>query len=344
MVLIAVHKETNSIIEADDVDFVESKRRNFTYFCIDCNNELFYRNKHTRKGKPVICCFCHKNENNDCDSKMEREANYYEISNFINKWINNVKPEYKYYKPIGDIIDINNDKDDFIYVKYSLVTQKNIRNKINSNGKIIWLLSIGNELSENHPRSCKIYEVNDNKNVIHFLTISKKSDLVDFDLTKCDVYLDNSYNIYQLIDNTNYQKFYAKNREKITGIQVKQYSPNYFIENICGNIFNNEFAYEQDNENNIINIAYTKKGLKKLYLINSIQKKLNFLDDNRYKKINLETMNYNDLIELNNNVDISLKKQELLDIIILKIYHNGLNIDTDMCYDAIGLLEPELNR
>jgi transposase-like protein len=48
MVLIAIDKETGSLIESDNVNYTKSIKRKFRYYCVTCNAQLEYVNGYKR--------------------------------------------------------------------------------------------------------------------------------------------------------------------------------------------------------------------------------------------------------------------------------------------------------
>ena len=158
---------------------------------------------------------------------------------FINKWLSKIQPMYLYKSN-----KIINDKNEAIYVKYSLVSQKTIMNKSNDNDKIIWLLSIKQERP--HPRSCKIYKINDNDNMTYLLHSNKKTDIVDFDLNNSRVYLDDNDNIYQLTD-TIHSTYYDKDGNKVFGHVIKKININEFT-TIIGNIWRPNINFDTNDD------------------------------------------------------------------------------------------------
>ena len=322
MVLIAIHKESGKLINVENIDYTESIKRKFTYWCTCCNNELIYVNGYTRtrtrneKEEIVSSFFRHLDgENNECDTGINGEnmnnRNYLKyLSKFVDKWINNIKSEYKYCKRIGNVIDIVNKTNDDIYVKYSLVSLTNIKNKSNKNGRVIWLLSINSEKynpDDIHPRQCTIYKINQSKKLL--IHCNNKTDLVDYNLGKCEVYLDDGFNIYKLLNNTRSKTYYDANGNNIDGHIIKRININQFIKNVLDDIMINIPKFDKHNEYCLI---YTKEEIKKKETINNIMKQLKILNKtghniDNYNVENVDQMEIDDLLIMYENITEKIK-------------------------------------
>lgn len=186
---------------------------------------------------------------------------------FVNDWLRNIKSKNR-YKYIDDkIVDIVNE-DDCIYVKWGPVD----KSYIDSRNKCIWLLSI---------KGKQIYQsISTDK---YYIGLNCRSDILNFNLNKCDVYLDNGSNIYKLLSNDQ-QIFYIESGiEK--GYLVNKYSHDIFISDILGC----EFDYVT-NANEKITKIYTKKEYEikqqkyEIMRQNNIIKNKNELDDYEIKR------------------------------------------------------------
>lgn len=359
MVLIAIHKESGKLINVENIDYTESIKRKFTYWCTCCNNELKYVNGYTRtrneKEEIVSSFFRHLDgENNECDTGINGEnmnnRNYLKyLSKFVDKWIDCINPEYKYSKRIGTVIDIVNKTNDDIYVKYSLVSRTNIKNKSNDNGRIIWLLSINSEANKQddiHPRQCTIYKINQsNRLLIH---CNNKTDIVDYNLEKCEVYLDDGFNIYKLLNNTRSKTYYDADGNRIDGHAIKKININQFIKDILDDVMITIPKFDKHNEYYLV---YTKEEIKKKEMINNIMKQLKILNKighniDNYNVENVDQMEIDDLLIMYENITEKIKKikeQKMKKELIKEIkilLKTLLDMESNLCkeYDTDVLL------
>lgn len=351
MVLVAIHKETGNLIEADSVNYTESITRNHTYWCVLCNDELKFINGHTRtymsngneRETSVVSHFRHvDSENNECEQGVNRENLNNKIfisqsKDYINKWMDCVKTEYKYnlHKNVVDVINILNDE---IYIKYSMMSLKNINNKVNKKGRIIWILSINSEMNE-QPRPCKIYKIYDTNN--HLIKFNSKTDIVDFDLSKHEVYLDDNTNIYKLLTNNklNEEKYYCYAKAKaVLGHLIQKINIDDLIRDVFENILTKKPKFDSQNEDE--NKVYTKDQFEKINLIQTIDNKILELDRmnerliSRYglnpslnNHINIKNMTTNELRKTVNDLEMKIDKNKLISHLFDAYSSFGLKYD-----------------
>lgn len=235
MVLVAIDKIHKKIVYANKLIAGKNSR----YYCINCNEELTYIVRpinHTHEQH--IYYFRHEpHANCNIDTDVEQKK-YLDISvEFINKWLANIDDDYKYnnFDSGKQIIEVTNKKYS-IYFRSLLCSQTNIDNKIkNSIGKkIVWILSItSNSKIDEHPRLCTLVKIDNETNYI--LRMKECTDITYFDLSICDVYLDDNNNIYQLIGNRKEDKLKHK---KISGYPVKKIDTEKFMRLILGHAYN----------------------------------------------------------------------------------------------------------
>lgn len=302
MIPVAFDKDSGTIVRSNTINYTKSKERNTSYYCVICNNKLSFVNDYTKSsGTKVSAHFRHKNNDNECvNIKNDNEKDRLQMNNlfdFVNRWLQciNQKNIYKKNNDNG-IVDVINKCGDFIYIKYSLILKTNILNKSNQDGRIIWLLSIYTDADKtNHPRPCTIYSLhNDKHKLIYFC---KTTDLVDFVLSDCEVYLDDGHNIYKLLDNDseNEKVFYTSGNNKITGYLVKVIKSDKFINNILENI-SISVPYFNHNKTKTL---YTKDYMRTLNLIETIR--------TEYKKLGGIECDYN-IEDINNKTNDELEK------------------------------------
>lgn len=276
MVFVAIEKLTGSIIEAKNVTYTDSVKRNYKYYCTCCNDEVTHVKIHKRNDTIVNSHFRHE-KNSECSIDAIYEREYInQISIFVNNWLNKIKKEYlcALHEVGNDMIDVVNENGDEIYIKYSLVSKKCIQKRINRehDGKIIYLLAINNNYNvTEHSRKCFKYKIN--KTNDYLIRCKTKTDLTDYDLDKVQVYLDNgTNNIYQLVNNTEDAVYYNRKGFKVKGHLIKKIDVNNLTKTIIGDIWKKNYVYNVKEEK--LPIIYTKTEIDKLLLIDEIKEKM----------------------------------------------------------------------
>lgn len=297
MVFIAIDKNSGALIHANKVSHTKSVKRKLFYYCTCCNDNLSYVKEYTRNKITVKSHFRHE-KNSDCVIEKNNDSIYLnDTKRYVNKWLSQIDEYYIYAQKIkGQIIDVVNNNNDHIYIKYSLCSKETIKNKINDIGRIIWILSMNN-------RPHKIYEVMDTNKILYLLSIESKTDLVDFNLSECDVYLD-SDSMYKMVanDEKNEKVFYTGEHIPVVGHLVKKILIKNFIEDI-GDIFKNEFEYEPEKSEEIKPL-YTKK-----FFISVLRGKI-YDSGLNYDMSHLDNIEVKDLSEIELKIDELIRKQE----------------------------------
>src|SRR5207253_6717905 len=114
-----------------------------------------------------------------------------------------------------------------------------------------------------------------------------KTDLLDYDLVKSTVYLDDENNIYKVINNECTNTYYNKDGKELKGFLTKRIDVNELTNKIFKDILiGNAFEYNKKDNNEIDRCVYTTNAYKKI-LISKIDKKMYII----HKIINTEYKN-----------------------------------------------------
>lgn len=170
----------------EDIPYELRKDNNISFECLHCKGKLTFINPHKRYNGPVMGHFRH--EVNTCcsyEADIDRHLSI-DISDFHKTWTSDiVKAEFLFgYWNKPDLYDIKNTRNEYIFVRQSLVSPDEIVSKEKYNeDKSIWILDL----------NIRQGTLSSDKNKLYF-DFDGKVDIPMFS-DKSKVYLDGGYNM-----------------------------------------------------------------------------------------------------------------------------------------------------